>query len=217
MRIWFNPAKLSAYGLTPGDVQAALNKENVELPSGKITGNSTELTVRTFGRLTTEEDFNNVIVKNVNGSDIRLKDVAEAVLGPENEETILKESRIPMIALALVPQPGSNYVAISDEFYKRLDQLKKRSARRYQAGYSARSNEIHQEVDLGSRRNTDHFTDTGGTDHLFVLPQLVDRLPSVDRYSCITDRRLLYYVPERFYGERIVAAGYSTGYRPGGG
>jgi multidrug efflux pump len=125
MRIWFNPAKLSAYGLTPGDVQVALDKENVELPSGKITGNSTELTVRTFGRLTTEEDFNNVIVKNVNGSDIRLKDVAEAVLGPENEETILKESRIPMIALALVPQPGSNYVEISNEFYRRLDQLKK--------------------------------------------------------------------------------------------
>jgi multidrug efflux pump len=125
MRIWFNPAKLSAYGLTPGDVQAALNKENVELPSGKITGNKTELTIRTFGRLTTEDDFNNVIIKNVNGSDIRLKDVAEAVLGPENEETILKESRIPMIALALVPQPGSNYVAISNEFYHRLDQLKK--------------------------------------------------------------------------------------------
>ena len=125
MRIWFNPAKLSAYGLTPGDVQTALTRENVELPSGKLSGNSTELTVRTFGRLTTEEDFNNVIVKNVNGSDIRLKDVAEAVLGPENEESILKESRIPMIALALVPQPGSNYVAISNEFYKRYEQIKK--------------------------------------------------------------------------------------------
>src|SRR5690242_11490613 len=125
MRIRFNPAKLSAYGLTPGDVQAALNKENVELPSGKITGNSTELSVRTFGRLTTEDDFNNVIIKNINGGDIRLKDIGEAVLGPENEETILKESRIPMIALALVPQPGSNYVAISNEFYKRLDQLRK--------------------------------------------------------------------------------------------
>src|SRR5688572_22206161 len=125
MRIWFNPAKLSAYGLTPSDVQTALNRENVELPSGKIAGNKTELTVRTFGRLTTEEDFNNVIIKNVNGNDIRLKDVAEAVLGPENEETILKESRIPMIALALVPQPGSNYVEISNEFYRRFDQLKK--------------------------------------------------------------------------------------------
>src|SRR5688500_16470337 len=125
MRIWFNPAKLSAYGLTPGDVQTALSKENVELPSGKISGNKTELTVRTFGRLTTEEDFNNVIIKNVNGNDIRLKQIGEAVLGPENEETVLKESRIPMIALALVPQPGTNYVAISNEFYRRLEQLKK--------------------------------------------------------------------------------------------
>ena len=53
-------------------------------------------------------------------ADIRLKDVGEAVLGPENEETVLKESRIPMIALAIIPQPGSNYVAISNEFYKRL-------------------------------------------------------------------------------------------------
>lgn len=125
MRIWFDPARMSAYGLTPSDVEAALNRENVELPSGKISGNATELSVRTFGRLTTEEDFNNVIIKNVNGADIRLKQIGEAVLGPENEETVLKESRIPMIALALVPQPGSNYVSISDEFYKRLDQLRK--------------------------------------------------------------------------------------------
>ncbi|MBO9634994.1 MAG: efflux RND transporter permease subunit [Chitinophagaceae bacterium] len=125
MRIWFNPARLSAYGLTPSDVQTALARENVELPSGKIAGNATELSIRTFGRLFSEEDFNNVIIKNVAGNDIRLKDVAEAVLGPENEETILKESGVPMIALALVPQPGSNYVAISNEFYKRYDQLKK--------------------------------------------------------------------------------------------
>jgi multidrug efflux pump len=125
MRIWFDPSRLSAYNLTPGDVEAALQRENVELPSGKISGNTTELTVRTFGRLTTEEDFNNVIIKNVGGSDIKLKDIGEAVLGPENEETVLKESRIPMIALAIVPQPGSNYVAISNEFYKRYEQLQK--------------------------------------------------------------------------------------------
>ncbi|HYF30184.1 MAG TPA: efflux RND transporter permease subunit [Chitinophagaceae bacterium] len=125
MRIWFDPAKLSAYNLTPGDVQQALQRENVELPSGKIAGNTTELSIRTFGRLSTEEDFNNVIIKNVGGSDIKLKDIGEAVLGPENEETVLKESRIPMIALAIIPQPGSNYVSISNEFYKRYEQLKK--------------------------------------------------------------------------------------------
>ncbi|MBI3138679.1 MAG: efflux RND transporter permease subunit [Sphingobacteriales bacterium] len=125
MRIWIDPAKLIAYNVTAGDVQSALLKENVELPSGKISGNATELTVRTFGRLNTEEEFNNLIVKNVNGTDIRLKDIGETVLGPENEETVLKGNGTPMIALAVIPQPGSNYVSISDEFYKRLDQIKK--------------------------------------------------------------------------------------------
>ncbi|WP_343669154.1 efflux RND transporter permease subunit [Chitinophaga sp.] len=125
MRLWMDPARLSAYSLTPSDVQDALARENVELPSGKIAGNATELTVRTFGRLNTEEDFNNLIIKNVNSSVIHFRDVGQAVLGPENEETILKESGVPMIALALTPQPGSNYVAITDEFYKRYEQLKK--------------------------------------------------------------------------------------------
>lgn len=125
MRIWMDPAKLSSYSLTPGDVQAALLRENVELPSGKIAGNATDFTVRTFGRLVSEEDFNGLIIKNVNGSEIRIRDIGQAVLGPENEETVLKESGSPMIALALIPQPGSNYVAIADEFYKRFEQLKK--------------------------------------------------------------------------------------------
>ena len=125
MRIWFNSSKLSAYGLTTKDVQQALQTQNVELPSGKISGDATELSVRTFGKINTEEEFNNIIVKNINGVDVRLKDIGEAVLGPENEETVLKESGVPMIALALVPQPGSNYVAISDEFYKRYEQIKK--------------------------------------------------------------------------------------------
>jgi len=125
MRIWFDPKRLAAYNLTPADVQNALLRENVELPSGKIQGNATELTVRTFGRLNTEEEFENISIKNINGGDILIKDVADVVLGPENEESSLKESGIPMIALVIVPQPGANYVSISDEFYKRLDQMKK--------------------------------------------------------------------------------------------
>jgi multidrug efflux pump len=125
MRIWLDPQKLSAYGLTAGDVQAALLRENVELPSGKVSGNATELTVRTFGRLNTEEEFNNITVRSNEGTNVRVQDIGEAVLGPENEETVLKESSIPMIALAIVPQPGSNYVSISNEFYKRFDQIKK--------------------------------------------------------------------------------------------
>src|SRR5690349_2949542 len=91
MRIWLDPSKLSAYGLTSLDVQTALNKENVELPSGKISGNATELTVRTFGKLYTEEDFENVIIKSSPTGDIRLKNIGQALLGPENEESILRE------------------------------------------------------------------------------------------------------------------------------
>ncbi|NOT75073.1 MAG: efflux RND transporter permease subunit [Cyclobacteriaceae bacterium] len=125
MRIWIDPAKLSAYNLTALDVQQALNRENIELPSGKIAGDATELSVRTFGRLYTEEDFSNVIIRSTTAGDIRLRDIGQAVLGPENEESILRESRIGMVGLAITPLPGSNYVAISDEFYKRYDQLKK--------------------------------------------------------------------------------------------
>src|SRR6187455_2010624 len=125
MRIWLDPGKLSAYSLTPLDIQTALNKENVELPSGKIAGNTTELTVRTFGRLYTEEDFENVIIKSGAQGDIRLKNVGEAILGPENEESQGRESNVTMVALGLIPLPGANYVEIANEFYKRLDQIEK--------------------------------------------------------------------------------------------
>jgi multidrug efflux pump len=125
MRIWFEPEKMLSYDITARDIQNALARENVELPSGKISGNTTELSVRTFGRLDTEEEFSNLIVKNIGGRDIKLSDVAQVTLGPENEETILKESGIPMIGLAIIPQPGSNYVAIADEFYKRYAQIEK--------------------------------------------------------------------------------------------
>jgi multidrug efflux pump len=125
MRIWFKPDKLQAYGLSTDDIQNALLTQSVELPAGKISGNTTELSVRTFGKLNTEEQFSNLIVKNINGVNIKLKDVADVILGPENEESGLKESGVPMIMLAIIPQPGSNYVSISDEFYKRLANIKK--------------------------------------------------------------------------------------------
>ncbi len=125
MRLWLDPLKMAGYGITFPDVQAALQRQNVELPAGKIAGAQTELSVRTLGRLTTEEQFNDLIVKNVDSVDIHLKDIGEAVLGPANMESQLKESGVPMVALAVIPQPGSNYVAIADEFYKRFEQLKK--------------------------------------------------------------------------------------------
>lgn len=123
MRIWFNPTKMSAYSITPQDVQNALLRENVELPAGKLSGDETELGLRTLGKLYTEEDFNNLVIKNINGTDIKISDIGEAVLGPENEESILRESNVPMIALAVIPQPGTNYIAISDEVQERLKEI----------------------------------------------------------------------------------------------
>lgn len=125
MRIWIDPARLSSYQLTALDIQDALNRENIELPGGKIAGDATELTINTIGKLVTEEEFNNLIITSNNGYVVRLRDVATARLGPENEEAILKQSGTPMIGLAIVPQPGSNYIEIADEFYKRFEQLKK--------------------------------------------------------------------------------------------
>ena len=125
MRLWMDPAKLAAYGLTPLDVKNALNRENVDLPSGKISGNQTELIVNTKGRLTNAEEFNNLIVKADGKNTVRFSDIGFANLGPENEETILKQSGTPMVGVWIVPQPGSNYVEIADEFYKRFEQIKK--------------------------------------------------------------------------------------------
>ncbi len=125
MRLWLDPIKMSSFGITALDIQAALNKENIDLPAGKIEGNNTELTVKTVGRFTTEEEFNNLILKSDNNQTIKLRDIGYAVLGAENEETILKESGLPMIGLGVVPQPGANYIEIADEFYKRFAQIEK--------------------------------------------------------------------------------------------
>lgn len=125
MRLWLNPLKMAGYQITPMDVQQALAAQNVELPSGKLTGKSTELTIRTFGRLFTPEQFSKLIVKNIDGHIIRISDIGHVELGAENLETVLKSKGVPMVGLAIVPLPGSNYVAIADEFYKRMDQIKK--------------------------------------------------------------------------------------------
>ncbi|HEY4799586.1 MAG TPA: efflux RND transporter permease subunit, partial [Bacteroidia bacterium] len=132
MRIWMDPAKLSALRLTPLDVKNALDRENVQLPAGKIEGNTTELTVNTVSRFTSEDEFNNMIIQTSGDKVIKLKDVGYATLGPENEETILKQSGTPMIGLGIVPQPGANYINIADEFYKRMEQIKKDLPKDYQ-------------------------------------------------------------------------------------
>jgi len=125
MRLWLEPSKLAAFGLSAVDVRNALNRENIELPSGRIEGDNTELSIRTVGRLSTEDEFNDLIIKEDAGGIVRLRDLGHAQLGAENERSILKWSGIPMVGVVLVAQAGANNIAITDEFYKRLDHLKK--------------------------------------------------------------------------------------------
>ena len=126
MRLWMNPTRMNAYGLTAQDVLAALERENVELPGGKVRGDATELTVKTFGRLQTETDFNDMIIREIPGQGvIRFRDLGEAVLGPENEETGARRNLVQGVSLAVIPQPGSNWVEITDEFYRRFEQIQK--------------------------------------------------------------------------------------------
>jgi multidrug efflux pump len=123
MRIWMEPAKMAALGITTQDIKNALDRENVDLPSGKLQGDMTELTVKTAGRFQTAEDFNNLIVKSDGTRLIKLADVGYAAIEAENQETLLRVNKQPMVGVAIQPQPGSNYLEIAEEVNKRLKEV----------------------------------------------------------------------------------------------
>ncbi|MGV3594717.1 MAG: efflux RND transporter permease subunit [Sediminibacterium sp.] len=125
MRIWIDPDKLNAYNITFADLRNALNRENVEIPSGKIYGQNTEMTIRALGRLQTEKDFRDLIIFEDNRGIIRLSDVAKVEIGPENEEFSWRLNGVNAVGLAIIPQPGANYIKIADEFYKRVEEIQK--------------------------------------------------------------------------------------------
>lgn len=125
MRLWLDPVKMATRNVSPSEVRAALAAENIELPSGRIEGKNTELTVRTRGRFVTVEEFNSMIIKSSNGTIVRLSDIGHAQLGAENEYSVLKREGIPMVGVVLVPLPGSNHVQITNTAYKMLEQIKR--------------------------------------------------------------------------------------------
>jgi HAE1 family hydrophobic/amphiphilic exporter-1/multidrug efflux pump len=125
MRIWLNQDKMNAYGIAYNDISTAMATENVELPPGKIYGNNTEMTIKTLGRLSTEKDFRDVILREDSTGIVRLSDVARVELGPQNEEQSWKYNGVYAVGLAIIPQPGANNIAIADEFNKRLAEIKK--------------------------------------------------------------------------------------------
>ncbi len=125
MRLWIDPVKLASYGCTVSEVRAALSKQNVELPSGKITGANTELMVKTIGNLSKAEEFNNIIIRSEGDKIVRFSDIGRAEIGPENVETNMMQSGVPLVGVAIVPRPGANYLDIATAFYKEFERFKK--------------------------------------------------------------------------------------------
>lgn len=137
MKLLLDPIKMAGFGITPSDIRNALNTQNVELPSGRIEGATVDLTIRTFGRMSTAEEFNDLILKKDGNSIVRLKDVGNAEIRPQNERTLLRgNGGVPMIGIAVQPQPGSNYIDIVDELNRRVDQIKKELSDDIRLGYA---------------------------------------------------------------------------------
>ena len=125
MRIWLDPAKLAAHELTPVDVKNAINKENVELPSGSIEGNTMELQLRTMGQMHTAEEFNNIILKKDGGKIVRVRDIGEVMIDAADLKSYMKMNDVPMVGVVVVPQPGANHIEIANAVYERMEQIKK--------------------------------------------------------------------------------------------
>jgi HAE1 family hydrophobic/amphiphilic exporter-1/multidrug efflux pump len=125
MRIWLYPDRMIAYNVAFSDIRNALNSENIELPPGKISGNNTDLTIRVLGRLTSEEQFRNLIIREDSTGIVRLGDVTRVELAPEQLEQSWKYNGVQAVGLAIVPQPGANNIEIANEFYKRIEQIER--------------------------------------------------------------------------------------------
>ena len=125
MRLWLDPVKMAAYGITPIDIRNAIDRENVELPSGSIEGDKMELSIRTLGLMRTPNEFNNLILRQDNYNVIRFRDVGFAELGPEDVRSIMLKNGVPMVSVVVIPQPGANHINISDEVQVRIKQMQK--------------------------------------------------------------------------------------------
>ncbi len=125
MRLWLDPIKMSGYGVTPMDVKNAVDMENVELPSGSIEGNTTELSIRTLGLMHTAQEFNDLIIKEDQGRIIRFSDIGRAEVEARDIKSYMKMNGVPMVGVVVIPQPGANHIEIADAVYERMKIMEK--------------------------------------------------------------------------------------------
>ncbi len=123
VRIRLDPKRLAAHGLTVQDVIGTIQRENVDVPSGRIEGQSREFIIRTQGQFSEAEPFNDLIITYRDGSPIRLSDVGEAVDGLRTERVLARFSGKPSTGLGIVKQTGANTVALAGLLKESIEEL----------------------------------------------------------------------------------------------
>ena len=126
VRLWLDPVRMQALGVSGAQMAAALKQGNLELPSGSIEGSETTLSIRTLGRILDPKSFGNIAVKTAaDGNVIRISDVADIHYEPKDTRTGFRRNGKNSITIALMAQPGSNHVEIANEFYKRVEDIRR--------------------------------------------------------------------------------------------
>ena len=126
VRLWIDPVRMQALGVSGAQMAAALKQGNLELPSGSIEGSETTLSIRTLGRVLDPKSFGNIAVRTAeDGTVIRISDVADIHYEPKDTRTGFRRNGKNSITLALMAQPGSNHVEIANEFYKRVEDIRR--------------------------------------------------------------------------------------------
>jgi len=123
MRIWLDRERLAAYALTPQDVEDALRRQNIEVPSGRIESNQREFTVLSETDLRTPEQFNRLIVREVKGYPVRLSDLGRAELGAADERNILRVNGNPAVGLGIVKQSTANTLAVAQAVKREVPKI----------------------------------------------------------------------------------------------
>jgi multidrug efflux pump len=123
MRVWLDPARMAAHGLTTGDVEDAIRRENAEIPAGRVEGEGREFAVRTKGELDTPEEFGDIIIKGQGTETVRLSDVADVKVGAEDERTLARYNGQPAVGLGIVKQSKASTVDVSHEVRNALPEL----------------------------------------------------------------------------------------------
>ena len=124
MRVWLDPERLAAYGLTVVDVDNAIRGQNAEIPSGRVEGEAREFSVRTRGDLATPEEFGAIFLAQRGDRAVRLADVAEVTVGAEDERSVIRYQGAPAVGLGIVKQASASTLEVADLVKESLPQLR---------------------------------------------------------------------------------------------